>query len=217
MDMVAAADGLLEALRARAASGEPLPSERALAAAFGVKRHRLRAALDVLRAEGGIGRARPGRRAAGGGADDLVALTNPAEVAELRLALEPALARLAAVRASPVEVARITRAATTGDAAPGAADLAFHLAVASAARNGLAAELYARIRRVGRDVRVSIASGSCPVALRRRDAEHRAVAAAIAARDADGAEAAMRAHMLAVQRRVLERLSPGLSSGLTAA
>ena len=35
----------------------------------------------------------------------------------------------------------------------------------------------------------------------------------LAMRDPDAAEAAMRAHLLAVQRRVTERLSPGLTGG----
>ena len=206
-------DDLVAAIRAKIASGNSLPAERALAEAFSVKRHRVRGALEVLRNAGEIGPARPGRRSELR-TDDLVHLTNSVEVTELRLLLEPGLARLAAVRASPVEVARVLRAATTpsGERA-GEADLAFHLAVAGAARNGLAAELYTRVRRVGRDVRVSIAGRTtCPNALRQRDAEHRAVAEAIAARDADAAEAAMRSHMLAVQRRVMERLSPGLTA-----
>lgn len=206
-------DDLVAAIRAKIASGDPLPAERALAEAFAVKRHRVRSALEILRGAGEIGPARPGRRG-DLRTDDLVHLTNPVEVTELRLLLEPGFARLAAVRASPVEVARVLRAATTPGAERAAeADLAFHLAVAGAARNALAAELYARVRRVGRDVRVSIAGRTtCPHALRQRDAEHRAVAEAIAARDADAAEAAMRTHMLAVQRRVMERLSPGLTA-----
>lgn len=208
-------DPLLAALRVRIARGGTLPAERALAQELAVKRHRLRGALEVLRAAGELSPARPGRPGNGRAADDLVQLTNPVEVTELRLLLEPGIARLAAIRASPVEVARILRAASTasgGDA--GAADLAFHLAVAAAARNALAAELYARLRRIGRDVRVAMTGGDapCPVRLRQRDAEHRAVAEAIAARDAERAEAAMRTHMLAVQRRVVERLSPGLTA-----
>ncbi|WP_376099863.1 FCD domain-containing protein [Roseomonas sp. CCTCC AB2023176] len=208
-------EALLAALRARLAAGGPLPAERALADALSVKRHRVRAALEALRAAGEIGPSRPGRRAGERRTDELVRVTNSVEVVELRLILEPGMARLAAVRASPMEVARIVRLASTdGVQEAGAADLAFHEAVAAAARNALAAELYARVRRIGRDVRVSIASsaGAGASRLRQRDAEHRAVAQSIAARDADAAEAAMRAHMLAVKRRVMERLSPGLTA-----
>jgi DNA-binding FadR family transcriptional regulator len=45
--------------------------------------------------------------------------------------------------------------------------------------------------------------------LARRDAEHRAIAVAIAARDPDEAERAMRAHLAAVQRQIYDRLTPG--------
>jgi DNA-binding FadR family transcriptional regulator len=210
-----ATESLLRVLRSRIAGGGPLPPERALAAELSVKRHRLRAALLELRQEGAVPPPRIGRRrrtpAVG---EDLIRCTNPLEVIELRLVFEPALARLAALRASPQEVARIERAATTAAGSDkGEADLAFHLAIAAGARNGLAGELYAQLRRIGRDARIAVAAAPpCPDRVRDRDAEHRAIANAIAARDADGAERAMRVHLLAVQRRVMERLSPGLTA-----
>jgi DNA-binding FadR family transcriptional regulator len=215
----ATTEALVLALRRRIATGEPLPPERALAEELSVKRHRLRRALLVLRAEGAvptppIGR-RPQRATASGAGEELIRCTNPLEVIELRLVFEPALARLAALRASPQEVARIERAAHTPPGTDrGAADLAFHLAVAAGARNGLAAELYGQLRRIGRDARLHVAAAvsNCPERIRERDAEHRAIATAIAARDADAAERAMRTHLLAVQRRVMERLSPGLTA-----
>jgi DNA-binding FadR family transcriptional regulator len=123
--------------------------------------------------------------------------------------LEPALARLAAVRATPLEIARIMRAATTPpDMQRSTADLAFHKLVAAASGNGLAADLYALLRKVGSDSRVRVQSGAtaCPNRLAQRDQEHHAVAEAIAARDPEGAEAAMRAHLNAVHRVILNRL-----------
>src|SRR2546423_10792184 len=97
-------------LRARLASGEVLPAERALAEQYGVKRHRVRQALGLLREYGDLDSS---RRTSVADGESLIRSTNPLEVIELRLALEPALARLAAVRASPLEIARILRAATT--------------------------------------------------------------------------------------------------------
>lgn len=205
---------LVAALRARLAAGEILPAERQLAEQLAVKRHRLRGALKALRGLGELAPARPGRRPSRRAGDELARGTNPLEIVELRIVLEPALARLAALRASPVEVGRIERAAETAAGSPaGAADLAFHLAVAAGARNGLAAGLYAELRRIGRDARMSVGGEARPCAarVRQRDAEHRAVALAIAGRDAAAAEAAMRAHILAVQRRIMERVSPGLT------
>jgi DNA-binding FadR family transcriptional regulator len=205
---------LIQAVRALAAEAGALPSERAMAAELGVKRHQLRRALEALRENGEVEPARAGRRAAPDGrvGEDLVRATNPLEIIELRIVLEPALARLAALRASSFDIARIGRAATTPpDADPGAADLAFHRAVAAGARNALAAEVYALLRQVGRDGRIRLRRGAqtCPNRVRARDAEHAAIAAAIAARDPEGAERAMRDHLAVVQRQIFDRLAPG--------
>jgi GntR family transcriptional regulator, transcriptional repressor for pyruvate dehydrogenase complex len=197
---------LARQLRARLASGEVLPAERALAEQYGVKRHRVRQALALLREHGDLHSSRRTNVADG---ESLIRSTNPLEVIELRLALEPTLARLAAVRATPLEIARILRAATTpSDMQRSTADLVFHKLVAAASGNGLAADLYALLRKVGSDSRVRVQSSAppCPNRLAQRDHEHHAVAEAIAARDPEQAEAAMRAHLNAVHRIILDRL-----------
>jgi DNA-binding FadR family transcriptional regulator len=211
-------DLIAAAIRELVASGAALPPERVLAEGLRVKRHRLRSALELLRGEGHIGQpvvGRPRSVAAPDAGESLISCTNPIEVIEMRMVFEPGLARLAALRASPFEIARIEAAATTGSAEYGAADLAFHMAVAAGSRNSLGIELYALLRRVGTDARVRIGSDDdkiCPKRLQQRDAEHRAIASAIAARDLDGAEHAMRTHLLAVQRRITERLMPGVTA-----
>ena len=197
---------LVGELRARLSAGAALPAERALAEHYGVKRHRIRQALALLREEGDLD---PARRAGAVGDESMIRSTNPLEVIEVRLALEPALARLAALRATPLEIARIVRAATTpSDMQRSTADLAFHKLVAAASGNGLAADLYALLRKVGADSRVRVQSTTppCPNRLAQRDQEHHAVAEAIAARDPESAEAAMRAHLNAVHRIILNRL-----------
>jgi GntR family transcriptional repressor for pyruvate dehydrogenase complex len=197
---------LANRLRERLASGNALPAERAIAEEYAVKRHRVRQALALLREQGDLDST---RRAGAAGGESLIRSTNPLEVIELRLALEPALARLAAVRATPLEIARILRAATTPpDMQRSTADLAFHKLVAAASGNGLAADLYALLRKVGSDSRVRVQSTvpACPNRLAQRDQEHHAVAEAIAARDPESAEAAMRAHLNAVHRVILNRL-----------
>jgi GntR family transcriptional regulator, transcriptional repressor for pyruvate dehydrogenase complex len=199
-------DALVGRLRERLALGQPLPAERAIAEEYAVKRHRVRQALALLREQGDLDSS---RRAATSGGESLIRSTNPLEVIELRLALEPALARLAAVRATPLEIARILRAATTPpDMQRSTADLAFHKLVAAASGNGLAADLYALLRKVGSDSRVRVQSTvpACPNRLAQRDQEHHAVAEAIAARDPERAEATMRAHLNAVHRVILNRL-----------
>jgi DNA-binding FadR family transcriptional regulator len=197
---------LVRKLRERLAAGKALPAERAIAEEYAVKRHRVRQALACLREQGDLDAT---RRISVSGGELLIRSTNPLEVIELRLVLEPSLARLAAVRATPLEIARIMRAATTPpDMQRGTADLAFHKLVAAASGNSLAAELYALLRKVGSDsrVRVQTTLPACPNRLAQRDQEHHAVAEAIAARDPEGAEAAMGTHLNAVHRVILNRL-----------
>lgn len=208
---------ILETVRSVLAADGSVPSERALAEQLGVKRHRVRLALETLRGAGELGPAKAGRRAATPLSHDeaLIRVTNPIEVIELRFMLEPALARLAALRASPFEIQRIVLSASTPPGTGyGTADFAFHRAVAVGARNGLAVELYRLLRQVGTDARVRVGESSpaCPKRLARRDAEHRAIADAISTRDPEAAEIAMRAHLAAVQRQIMERLTPGLTA-----
>lgn len=204
-------DDIVAAIRAVQKDCEKLPSERELADRLNVKRHQLRKALAVLRQSGDLQptRVRRAPTALPRYSEELVRLTNPLEILELRLIMEPGLARLASLRASAFEIARITDAATTPEnAEAGAVDLAFHMAITEAARNHLASEFYKMLRQVGVDARMRIARAaptSCPKRIAHRDAEHRAVAEAIAMRDPEAAEAAMRAHLMSVQNQINER------------
>jgi GntR family transcriptional regulator, transcriptional repressor for pyruvate dehydrogenase complex len=190
-----------------------LPSERQLADDLNVKRHQLRKALQSLREAGELQPRRAPRaiETLPGYGEELVQLTNPLEVLELRLIMEPGFARLASLRASSVDIERILEAATTPTGSPaGQADLAFHFAVLRAARNHLAEELYKTMRQVGFDSRMKIArapSPTCPNRIAIRDAEHMRVAQAISQRDPEAAEAAMREHLHAVQDQLNQRSS----------
>lgn len=213
-DGEAGADALRRAILDIAADQRDIPPERQLTTRLNVSRSRLRRVLADLRATGQLPPAQVGRRAVEGRPsqiDRLAQLSNPTEVIELRIMLEPKLARLAAIRASAVEIARIMRAATgRPNDSYGGADLAFHLEVAGAARNALGRELYAILRQVGTDKRVHMPPLKPPCQRRRqtRDLEHMDIAQAIAARDPDRAEAAMRAHLAMVQDMINRRLSP---------
>jgi GntR family transcriptional repressor for pyruvate dehydrogenase complex len=202
---------IVMAVRAMAAR-QKLGSERAMAEALNVKRHQLRRALQALRANGELAPAEAKRKPlVGHNGESLIQATNPMEVIEMRIAVEPFLARLAALRASPFEMAAIEEAATTrAGVDSGAADLKFHKLVAAASGNKLAASLYSLLRRVARDARVRLNTPQppCPKRTQQRDAEHRAIAQAILARDPDAAEHAMRRHLAAVQKLVIERLNP---------
>jgi len=205
----------VRAMKAR----QKLSSERAMAEALNVKRHQLRRALQALRANGEIAPAEAKRKPlVGHNGENLVRATNPMEVIEMRIAVEPFLARLAALRAAPSEMAAIEAAATTAaDADSGTADLLFHKLIAAGSGNKLAASLYGLLRRVARDSRLRL-SASRPIypgRTQQRDAEHRAIARAIIARDPDAAERAMRLHLTAVQNLVVERLNPVASDSLS--
>ena len=213
-DSEPSAEALRAAILELAADQRDIPPERQLTTRLGVSRSRLRRVLAELRASGQLPPAQVGRRATDGRPgqiDRLAQLSNPTEVIELRFMLEPKLARLAAIRASAVEISRIMRAATgKPNDSYGGADLAFHLEVVSAARNALGREMYAILRQVGTDKRVHMPPRKPPCQRRRqaRDLEHIEIAQAIAARDPDRAEAAMRAHLAMVQDMINQRLSP---------
>jgi DNA-binding FadR family transcriptional regulator len=204
-------DAVVAALRALLQEGGSMPSERKLAQRMKVNRHQIRRALEVLRESNEIEPAGARRAAATLGRGTVLARdTNPLEVIEVRMALEPTLARLAAVRATPLDIARIVRAATPESGDSGSQDLAFHKAIAAGARNNLASALYLLLREIGRDARLKLGRNSptCPKRLLQRNAEHRSIADAIAARDADAAERAMRVHLTSVHRLILSRMSP---------
>ena len=104
---------LVETLRERFAAEGSLPAERTIARELNVKRHQLRGALEVLRANGEIG---PPTSRRGSSAwrneESLIRTTNPIEVIEMRFAIEPSIARLRGITRlarskSPISCARL--------------------------------------------------------------------------------------------------------------
>ncbi|MYZ50458.1 FadR/GntR family transcriptional regulator, partial [Propylenella binzhouense] len=106
-------------------SGDRLPPERELSQALGVPRTALRRMLAQLESRGEIWRhvgrgtflGTPAQAPDGhdGKVEELTANTYPAEVLEARLIIEPAAARLAALRAAPADVAALERAVRRGN------------------------------------------------------------------------------------------------------
>ncbi|MBO1078146.1 FadR/GntR family transcriptional regulator [Roseomonas haemaphysalidis] len=207
------AAGRLEAhLRdAGLAPGDRLLPERQLTERLGVSRRALREALGELELQGriwrGVGqgtflgprpavppRPEPRARAA-----------NPLAVMEARLTLEPALAALAAHKATAEDVQAISRAARRGAETRdqdswGQWDGAFHGAIARACHNPLLQAAFEQVEasraRTGWG-RLRAAITTAP--MRQASAlQHQAIAAAIADRDAAAAQRAMRAHLRAV-------------------
>jgi GntR family transcriptional repressor for pyruvate dehydrogenase complex len=191
-------DQIVAAILALKQSDGDLPSERDLADRLNVKRHQLRKALELLRRSGDLlpVRSRRARTKQPVYSEELVRVTNPIEVVELRLLMEPGLARLASLRASSFETARIIDAATTPEnASSGEVDFAFHLAIVAAARNHLATEFYKMLRQIGIDSRMKVARATattCPKRIEQRDGEHRLIAEAISQRDPESAATSVR-------------------------
>ena len=107
-----ALERLRQMLRDIPATGDSrLPTERQLAESLGISRRSVRRALEVLEAEGLVWRRQGAGTFAGPRPDTLTEHegleANFSEVMEVRLRLEPQLAQLAALRASPGAIARM--------------------------------------------------------------------------------------------------------------
>ena len=199
-----------------------LPPERSLAAELGVGRRTLRRALGTLESEGRIlrhrGRGTFVRNESPFETTDTAQIfehTNPMEVMEVRLAVEPMMARLASLRASRCDIEKLRQLAeeTLGAESPEAyvaADTAFHRRIAKASRNALNIALNEALGAVGRDMpgKMPGENGRCYKSQVRYARHHREITDAIAARDGDLAYQAMYDHLLDVQRNILDSAFP---------
>ncbi|MGF6821311.1 GntR family transcriptional repressor for pyruvate dehydrogenase complex [Microbacterium sp. ZKA21] len=195
------------------APGERLPSERALAEQLSVSRTTLREAMHELENKRLVERTR-GRgtrvRELGDEARDLDALVASAgrqdDVAELRFAVEPLLARLAAQRATSASIAALEElvAASSGPITAARSlelDTTFHQTLASAAGNPLLSELQRlvvswttplrRDSHAHRSGRVMSAQG------------HHAILVAVRAGDQAAAQRAMEDHLNEVREAII--------------
>jgi DNA-binding FadR family transcriptional regulator len=201
-----------------------LPAERFLAAELGVNRRSLRHALDILEGEGRITRHQgrgtfvtDARRGTEGLVRELSKLNNPVDTLEARLAIEPAQARLAALRATRGDIDKLFDAAEASrDAKDPAsyekADAAFHRRVAAAARNPLLIAIFEAVLEIASEGswRHGRETAHCINRQAEYAAAHRRIAAAIAERNPTLAEEAMRAHLSGVQQQLIEHAFPRL-------
>jgi len=199
-----------------------LPPERVLADEIGVSRRAVRQALDRLEAEGRVSRQQgrgtfvcDPRAHASDLAGELAKLTNPVDTLEARMAIEPSLARLAALRATPGDIDKLFEAAEASRLArdPASyekADAAFHRRIAIAARNPLLVTIFDAILSVASDGRWRHGreTAHCINNQATYAAAHRRIAAAIAERNPVLAEEAMRAHLSKVQQQLIEHAFP---------
>ncbi len=202
-------------------AGQRLPPERALTTELGVTRSSLRKALDALEREGTIWRHVGKGTFVAATADDLDDMTKtPADLApqltpfkmmRARLAIEPAIAREAAMNASGEvlanleEVMQRTRAATSWKQYE-ANDDEYHRTVARASDNLLLLTLFDQLNMVRRAVAWEKVrrSSDRPSVDHPSFAEHEAITRAISRRDPAAAHEAMRTHLRSVAERLFE-------------
>ncbi len=219
---MAAADGALTQLRAWLAQRDlppdgRLPPERELCEILGVSRGELRKALAELEKNGELWRhvgkgtfigARPVEEFSSVAA--IAERSNPFEVTEARLLIEPVLAREAAVNATGShleEMSRCIRAqreATTWRQYE-SADNRLHRTVAEAAGNTVLTALFDQLNAVRRAVvwgRLREKSDQPPTD-HHSFAQHEMIVTAISERDTEGAFQAMHDHLVTVRDNLL--------------
>lgn len=204
------AEQLLESIKVNQLEpGHRLPSERELGEQFDVSRTVIREAVRSLAAKGVLV-VRPGSGVHVATVDAATVSEQMslflrgrgeieyAKINEVRAALEIRTARLAAERATEDDLAELRErcdrmAAMTDSETASVEDVEFHRAVAQATSNELflvmldsIGDILLEIRRVTLAMPGRIADGV---------AHHRVILERIAARDVDGADAAMRAHL----------------------
>jgi DNA-binding FadR family transcriptional regulator len=186
---------------------ERVPSERELAAEYGAARGTVRTALKQLEDMNLV------VRRAGSGTfvryrghaddEDIAEQTSPLELIEVRLSVEPSVARLAVMHANAQDIERMQEALLQVEAAnsdPEAfsrADEAFHLALAESTRNPLMVWLYRHINDVRGHAQWSVRKDKILTADRiaEYNAQHRALFAAIESRDTQAAVDIMTRHL----------------------
>lgn len=200
--------------------GARLPSEAEMARLFGISRPVVRQALTRLK-EAGVIDVRWGAGsyvldASGAGQSEpsfgpVQSLNEVRFTYELRYALEGEAAALAARRRSSLDAARRAFEAvekSISDHSPGLeGDLAFHLAIASAAQNPYFERMLRSIRRpldFCINLTQTLALTHPEEQLRTVQKEHLAILDAIAAGDPESARAAMHHHLDCAYRRLFE-------------
>jgi len=209
-------DAVCQRLAGLARSGQEgddgwLPTERELSVQLGVSRSVVREAAKRLELQGlveihhGLGiRAVECLHKPIAGAVELQ-VPDPAErlrqLVEVRLMIEPANARAAALRASPPQIEALHAAhqalvkASDAESAV-TADLDFHGAIAAASGNRIALLLVSTLSEL---LRASVARSHRRVTTAAAIKQHAQILAAIVRRDANGAAKAMERHLLAAR------------------
>ena len=220
-DLLKRLNGILES--GRFPNQSRLPPERELAVELGTTRTHLRPALAVLEAEGKIWRhvgqgTFVGRRSPAGAPalNLLMQTTNPTEIMETRLIIEPQVAGLAALRATAGDLAHLHRCLEKGIASVTDIktyelwDAGLHEAIAESSHSALLGALLKALSALresdalwGRLKQASLTRERQYV----YNDQHRRCVETICNRDATAAEAAMREHLSTVQMDLFGRHS----------
>jgi DNA-binding FadR family transcriptional regulator len=197
--------------------GDRLESERELIVRLDVTRARLRKALDTLEHEGAIWRhvgkgtfiASPSVGFGPGNLAQLSQQVTPVQLMRARQALEPAIAREAALHATWDAIRQLKICRDRAVDAPNwdeyeAQDDNFHRALAEATDNVLLLSLFDHLNAVRRAVawNTVVRSSDRPARTHSSFSEHEAIVAAIEARDPTSAHTAMRTHLGSVAARL---------------
>lgn len=188
-----------------------LPTERELSDRTGAPRRLIRRALAALEAEGLIWRRQGKGTFAGQPTEPISALaaeisdsSEPVEVMEARLCIEPEIAALCATRATPEDVARMWTLArhvyeVEDDEMTELWDSALHRMIAQCARNRPLQTAFALLddTRATENWLGARARARSNRSLKESHDQHIAIVSAIEAGDADAAREAMRVHLMA--------------------
>ena len=197
------------------AFGARLPAERDLATHFGASRSTVREALRrleerrLLTRRIGSGTFVNYRPSPDG--SYIAELTSPLELIEVRLAVEPRIARLAAIHASPRDLDRMAEAlerveaAGTDREAFSTADSQFHQLLAESTRNPLLVWLYQQINDVRGHTQWNRMKDKIlrPKRIADYNKQHRELYEALHSRDPEGAVAAMERHLETARRDLI--------------
>lgn len=203
----------------RFAEKKRLPPERILSLELGVSRAVLRGALSVLEREGKIWR-HVGRGTFIGSSLDKVpepediskvsAVTNPAEIMEARLIIEPKLAALAAVRITMSEISALELYLERSKNSEKTADFEkwdelLHQTIARATDNSLLISLFMVIHKVRQsDIWGNLKAVSLTGDRRKiYNQQHHDLVEALRARDAGNAGQIMREHLETIRSHLL--------------
>ena len=188
------------------ANGERLPAERDLAEHFGASRGTVREALKRLEDQQllvrKIGSGTFVHHSGDESAIDIADKTSPLELIEVRISLEPAICRLAAVNATRRDLFDLEETMRKLEAAEdreafSQADEAFHMALAECTHNPLLVWLY----RQTNEVRAHDQWGLMKRKILSRDnitaynAQHRQILEALRSRDVDQAVSSIKLHL----------------------